>query len=196
MFLGFSFMLCQVNIQTKSSLACEWIRDIFLALLLRLSHISSHCKVLIKWIIGLSLPLAPDCISIDFKASMHQRETRSFLLCLISSPLLSSPRTLVKYIFKSSNIYLLLLSALCILLCLSHTTQQLMTYNSVCQLLDLNGNIRFILSKMILSVSLIYFRVFWYNLINRLTVNHRWKGSIMGLLRESDESIKLRLTEG
>lgn len=132
MFLGFSFRLCQVNILTKSSFACEWIRGIFLALLLRFSHISSHCKVLIKWIVGLSLPLAPDCISIDFKALMHQRKTRSFLLYLISSPLLSPPRTPVKYIFKSSNICLLLLSIVCILLCLSHTTQQLMTYNSVC----------------------------------------------------------------
>lgn len=40
----------------------------FLALLLELSHIRSPGKVLIKWFVGLSLPPALNCISIDFKA--------------------------------------------------------------------------------------------------------------------------------
>lgn len=47
--------------------------------------------MLIKWFVGLSLPPARNCISIDFKASVHQRRTRSattLLTSLALSPLL------------------------------------------------------------------------------------------------------------
>lgn len=76
------------------------------------THIRSHSKVLIKWFVGLSLPPALNCISIDFKASMHQRRTSLLSSPLYSSLLLSCP--LLSSILKHQ--YILHIS--CIYMCL------------------------------------------------------------------------------
>lgn len=92
-FLWVQLVKVWLNISCKIQsymLGTEKKKVIFLASLLPLSPIKSNSKVLIKWFVGLSLPPALNYISIDFKASVHQRRTRNSKAWLnLFSPLLS-----------------------------------------------------------------------------------------------------------